>query len=204
MQQKKLRPNRSLRFKLRSPGRPPVLHRAERWPFWKAIAQGHTSEDAGKRCKEMGVRPSMGSVDGAHDNAMAESFFASLECELIDRRSWKSFAEARMAVLTWIEGWYNPRRRQKSLGQKSAINLEQGLHDKATAVMPTVARLPSTGELSTSSVRVREIRVSPRYGVRSESEHRVELQQAAPGRPKRTAPPWRTTAAQRQSGGPRS
>ena len=46
MKQKTLRSNRSLRPKLRSPGRPPVLHRAERWPFWKAIAQGHTSEDA--------------------------------------------------------------------------------------------------------------------------------------------------------------
>ena len=54
----------------------------------------YTSVDFGKRCKEMGVRPSMGSVGDAYDNAMAESFFASLECELIDRRSWKSFAEA--------------------------------------------------------------------------------------------------------------
>lgn len=65
----------------------------------------YTSVEFGKRCKEMGVRPSMGSVGDAYDNAMAESFFASLECELIDRRSWKSFAEARMAVFTWIEGW---------------------------------------------------------------------------------------------------
>ena len=43
--------------------------------------------DFGKRCKGMSVRPSMGSVGDAYDNAMAESFFASLECELIDRRS---------------------------------------------------------------------------------------------------------------------
>ena len=64
--------------------------------------------DFGKRCKEMGVRPSMGSVGDAYDNAMAESFFASLKCELIDRRSWKSFAEARMAVFTWIRGLVQP------------------------------------------------------------------------------------------------
>ncbi len=109
----------------------------------------YTSVDFGKRCKEMGVRPSMGSVGDAYDNAMAESFFASLECELIDRRSWKSFAEARMAIFTWIEGWYNPRRRHKGLGQMSPTNFEKELHDKATAPQPVIAELPSAGELKT-------------------------------------------------------
>ena len=105
----------------------------------------YTSVDFGKRCKEMGVRPSMGSVGDAYDNAMAESFFASLKCELIDRRSWKSFAEARMAVFTWIEGWYNPRRRHKGLGQKSPINFEKELQDKSKANMPATAELTSAG-----------------------------------------------------------
>lgn len=54
--------------------------------------------------------------------AMAESFFASLECELIDRRSWKSKAEARTALFTWIEGWYNPRWRHSELNYLSPIN----------------------------------------------------------------------------------
>ena len=58
---------------------------------------------------------------------MAKSFFASLECELIDQRSWKSFAEARMVIFTWIEGWYNPRSRHKGLGQKSPFNFEKEL-----------------------------------------------------------------------------
>ena len=58
----------------------------------------------GKRFADMGVRPSMSSVGDAYDNAMAESFLASLECELIERRSWKTFAEARMAIFAWIEG----------------------------------------------------------------------------------------------------
>ncbi|MCW5608790.1 MAG: hypothetical protein KIT26_12185 [Nitrosomonas sp.] len=49
------------------------------------------------------VRPFMGSVGDAYDNAMAESFFASLECELIDRRSWKNKTETRLAIFTWIE-----------------------------------------------------------------------------------------------------
>ena len=55
----------------------------------------------GKRCKEMGVRPSMGTVGDAYDNAMAESFFATLECELIDRGICKTHTEARLASFTW-------------------------------------------------------------------------------------------------------
>jgi putative transposase len=92
----------------------------------------YTSVDFGKRCTEMGVRPSMGSVGDAYDNAMAESFFASLECELIDRRIWKTFAQARMEIFTWIEGWYNPRRRHSGLGQKSPVNFEREQADRAT------------------------------------------------------------------------
>jgi putative transposase len=78
----------------------------------------------GDRCKKMGVRPSMGSVGDAYDNAMAESFFASLECELIDRKSWRSKTEARLALFTWIEGWYNPRRRHSALSYLSPMNYE--------------------------------------------------------------------------------
>ncbi len=85
----------------------------------------YTSLEFGRRCAQMAVRPSMGSVGDAYDNAMAESFFASLECELIDRRVWKSFAQARMEIFTWIEGWYNPRRRHSGLGQKSPVNFER-------------------------------------------------------------------------------
>ena len=66
----------------------------------------------------------MGSVGDAYDNAMAESFFASLECELIDRRSWQTKTEARLALFTWIEGWYNPRRRHSALNYLSPMNFE--------------------------------------------------------------------------------
>lgn len=85
----------------------------------------YTSLAFGGRCREMGVRPSMGTVGDAYDNAMAESFFATLECELLDRRSWKSKAEARTALFTWIEGWYNPRRLHSALGYESPINFEE-------------------------------------------------------------------------------
>jgi putative transposase len=91
----------------------------------------YTSVEFGRRCKLMGVKPSMGSVGDAYDNAMAESFFASLECELIDRRVWESFAQARMEIFTWIEGWYNPRRRHSGLGQKSPMNFEREHAGKA-------------------------------------------------------------------------
>ena len=57
----------------------------------------YTSLEFGYRCHEAGVRPSMGSVGDAYDNAMCESFFATLECELLDRRRFKTQAEARIA-----------------------------------------------------------------------------------------------------------
>lgn len=65
----------------------------------------YTSLAFGERCREAGVRPSMGSVGDAYDNAMAESFFATLECELLDRRRFKTQAEARIAIFEFIEGF---------------------------------------------------------------------------------------------------
>jgi putative transposase len=85
----------------------------------------YTSYSFGKCCREMGVMPSMGSVGDAYDNAMAESFFATLERELLNRRRFKTQSEARMAVFEWIEGWYNPHRRHSSLGRISPINFER-------------------------------------------------------------------------------
>jgi putative transposase len=92
----------------------------------------YTSVAFGERCRKMGVRPSMGSVGDAYDNAMAESFFASLECELIDRRSWQTKTDARLALFTWIEGWYNPRRRHSALAYLSPMNFEAKHDDRST------------------------------------------------------------------------
>jgi putative transposase len=89
----------------------------------------YTSVAFGERCKKMGVRPSMGTVGDAYDNVMAESFFATLECELIDRRSWQTKTEARLALFTYIEGWYNPRRRHSALGQISPAKFERSYHE---------------------------------------------------------------------------
>ncbi len=90
----------------------------------------YTSIEFGKRCREAKVRPSMGSVGDAYDNAMAESFFATLECELLDRRRFKTQAEARIAVFEFIEGFYNPRRRHSSLGYLSPVDYERRYEEK--------------------------------------------------------------------------
>ena len=71
------------------------------------------------------MRPSMGSVGDCYDNAMCESFFATLECELIERRSFRYHAEARMAVFDFIEGWYNPQRRHSAIDYCSPIQFER-------------------------------------------------------------------------------
>jgi putative transposase len=85
----------------------------------------YTSVAFGQRCREAGVRPSTGSRGDCYDNAMCESFFATLECELIDRRRFATKAEARMAVFAFIEGWYNPRRRHSALAYASPMEYER-------------------------------------------------------------------------------
>ena len=84
----------------------------------------YTSIAFGKRCREMNVRPSTGSVGDCYDNALAESFFATLECELIERCVWRTQGEARMAVFEFIEGWYNRHRRHSRLGYLSPMDYE--------------------------------------------------------------------------------
>jgi putative transposase len=85
----------------------------------------YTSLAFGLRCKEAGVRASMGTVADCYDNAMCESFFATLECELLARRRFKTQVEARMAVFRYIESWYNPHRTHSALGYRSPIAFEQ-------------------------------------------------------------------------------
>jgi putative transposase len=105
----------------------------------------YTSIEFGRRCREAGVRPSMGSVGDAYDNAMCESFFATLECELLARCRFKTQAEARSAVFAFIEGFYNPRRRHSSIGYLSPIDYERqycqpavdpGAHQPAAVLAP--------------------------------------------------------------------
>lgn len=85
----------------------------------------YTAVEFGKRCREAGVRPSMGSVGDCYDNALCESLFATLECELFDRRTFETRDEARREVFEYIEGWYNPHRRHSALGYESPVSYER-------------------------------------------------------------------------------
>ena len=83
------------------------------------------------RCEDLRARTrSRGSVADCYDNAMCESFFATLECELLDQKPLRSQAEARLAVFDFIEGWYNPRQRHSALGYQSPNDFERGSDNK--------------------------------------------------------------------------
>jgi putative transposase len=110
-----------------------VIHHSDQGSQYTSIAFG-------QRCREAGVRPSMGSVGDCFDNAMCESFFATLECELLDRCRFKTQIEARMAVFEFIEGWYNPHRRHSALDYLSPINYERIQQTESSTASPT----PST------------------------------------------------------------
>ena len=101
----------------------------------------YTSIAFGKRCTELGVRPSMGSVGDCFDNAMAESFFSSLECEVLDRYRFRTREEARVAVFSWIEGWYNTHRRHSSLDYLSPIEFEQAFIEERSSRNPELLPL---------------------------------------------------------------
>ena len=119
----------------------------------------YTSFAFGKRCLEAGVRPSMGSVGDAYDNAMAESFFATLECELLDRRRFKTQAQARMAVFAFIEGFYNPRRRHSALNYLSPIAFERRHEETVERMRHDGRHLPAAPSQPSCS---RPSRTSPR------------------------------------------
>ena len=79
----------------------------------------------GKRCAKAGIEISMGSVGDCYDNAVCETFHATIKKEKIYRQSWRTRAEARTAVFAYIEGWYNPRRRHSTLAYLSPIEFER-------------------------------------------------------------------------------
>ena len=99
-----------------------VIHHSDR-------GAQYTSLSFGERCRESGIAQSMGSVGDAYDNAMCESFFATLECELLDRSRFPTAAEARRETFRFIEGFYNTRRIHSALGYESPANYEK--HNRA-------------------------------------------------------------------------
>lgn len=101
-----------------------VIHHSDQGSQYTSIAFG-------ARCKEAGIRPSMGSIGDCYDNAMCESFNAILECELLVKNRFKNQREAALAVFDFIESWYNPHRRHTSLGMLSPNAFERKMSHAA-------------------------------------------------------------------------
>lgn len=92
----------------------------------------YTSWAFGQRLRRAGLLGSMGSIGDCFDNALAESFFSSLQVELLDRQSWATRQQLANAIFEWIEAWYNPRRRHSALDYLSPIDYERA-HTPAAA-----------------------------------------------------------------------
>ena len=127
-----------------------VIHHSDQGSQYTSIAFGN-------RCREAGVRPSMGSIGDCYDNAMAESFFATLECELLDRSRFETHAQARNAVFEFIEGFYNPRRRHSSIDYLSPAEFERRHRERAASpgALHSAAVL---GAVKVKPSRAREVR----------------------------------------------
>ena len=103
-----------------------VIHRSEQ-------RCQYTTFEFVQRCREIVVRSSIGTVGDAYDNAMADSFFATLEWKLPDRRRFATPAEARPAVFAYVGRWLNRYRRHSALSYESAVTFEQLLAATPTA-----------------------------------------------------------------------
>ena len=100
-----------------------VVH-ADRGPQYTSWVFGH-------RLRQAGLLGSMGRVASRVDNTMIESFWSTMQRELLDIRSWDNQEQLASAIFEWIEGWYNPRRRHTSLGNVAPAQYE-ALHTAAT------------------------------------------------------------------------
>ena len=94
-----------------------VIHHSDKGSQYTSWAFGH-------RCRAASVCPSTRTAGDALDNATCESFFATLECELIDRHRFATKAEAQISVFRFIVGFYNPSRRHSSIGYLSPVEFE--------------------------------------------------------------------------------
>lgn len=115
---------------------PGLIHHSDRGGQYTALVFG-------QRCRQAGIEVSMGRRGCALDNAVAESFFASLKKELIRRRSWPTRRDAQSAIFSWIEGWYNRRRLHSALNYHSPADYENGtlLDDGASLAASRLASI---------------------------------------------------------------
>ena len=107
---------------LRRPA-PGLIHHSDRGGQYRSLALGKT-------LRETGIMASMGSRGDAYDNAAAESFMSTIKSECVRRQTFKTRSQARLAVFTYIEGFYNPHRRHSAIGYLSPIEYETMLNDE--------------------------------------------------------------------------
>ena len=131
-----------------------VIHHSDQGCQYTALAFG-------ARCRQAGVRPSMGSVGDCYDNALCESFFATLECELLDRFTCPTPLDARAAVFDFIEGWYNTKRRHSALGYESPLRFEQQRRDLTDRGAPLEAAGPVDATSASTSPLGNVLRTFP-------------------------------------------
>ena len=87
-----------------------------------------------RSCEQAGVQRSMGAVGSCYDNAMAESLFATVECELLQRVRFATREQARSEIFRFLEGFYNLRRRHSALGYRSPAEFERRWHEQREPV----------------------------------------------------------------------
>lgn len=93
----------------------------------------YTSWIFGYRLREAGLLGSMGRVTSSVDNTMMESFWSTMQRELLDRQHWDTRAELASAIFEWIEGFHNPVRRHTSIDGHSPVDYEHFHNPAATA-----------------------------------------------------------------------
>jgi putative transposase len=103
---------------------PGVIHHSDQGCQSTSVTFGH-------RCTEAGIALSMGSVGDCYDNAFAEDFFATLECELLDRHRFKIKLDARLAVFDYLETFYNCERRHSASDYRAPAEYEQAAVEAA-------------------------------------------------------------------------
>jgi putative transposase len=84
----------------------------------------YTSWAFGQRLRAAGLLASMGTIGDCYDNAMMESFWGTLQLEVLDTKTWNTRDELANAIFEWIECWYNPKRRHSSIGMHSPVTFE--------------------------------------------------------------------------------
>ena len=105
----------------------------------------------GQKARDAGIAISMGSKGCAYDNAVAESFFATLKKELVHRRSWPTRRELISEVFEFVEGFYNTTRRHSTLGYLSPVDFETGTLSADSASLAASRLADPTEKITTET-----------------------------------------------------